>query len=306
MPASRVTTFLLVLVTLTAFASNSILCRSALLVQNVGPLTFTIIRLLSGMLILLPVLMWGGHSRLIPSDRVTPPSKALKVNRQNILMPLFMFSYALFFSLAYVQLNTGTGAIILFPTVQITMIGMSLFWGNRLTVIEWVGVGLALGGLVYLLLPGLTAPPLSGAIMMILSGISWGGYSLVGKSQTEPIRSTARNFLFTVPLVLVLLAVLFFSASPEAGRTISSEGFSLAILSGAIASGVGYVLWYLSLREISWTMASLSQLAVPVIAALGGILFLHEKPTLRLGIASVLILGGILVAVAGRRQAVSK
>ena len=302
MSAPRVTTFLLVLVTLTAFASNSIFCRTALLVHRLGPLEFTIIRLVTGMLALIPVLLLGGRTRLIPSDKILVRSRSLTVNWPNVLMALFLFSYALFFSLAYVKLETGTGAIILFPTVQITMIGASLFLGNRLTAIEWCGFGLALGGLVYLLLPGLTAPPLGGAVMMMLSGISWGGYSLIGKHQTEPIRATARNFLFCIPACLVLIGVLW-RVTPSFSRlAVNSNGVVLAVLSGALASGVGYVLWYLSLRRISWTMASLSQLAVPVLAALGGILFLHERPTVRLGVASVLILGGIVVAIAGRRR----
>lgn len=302
MSASRLTTVGLLLVTLTAFASNSILCRTALLVHRVGPLEFTVIRLLSGVLALLPVLLWGGRTRLIPADRSSTRSPALAVTRSNLLMALCLFSYAFFFSLAYVKLETGTGAIILFPTVQITMIGISLFLGNRLSMIEWCGFGLALAGLVYLLLPGLTAPPLGGALMMMLSGMSWGGYSLVGKYQSEPIRATARNFLFTVPACLILLTVLL-SVHRSAASPNDLPGYLLAVASGAIASGVGYVLWYLSLRRISWTMASLSQLAVPIIAALGGILFLHERPSLRLGIASLLILGGIVVAIAGRRKA---
>ncbi len=226
---------------------------------SIGAVDFTTIRLLSGIIILLPVIIMGQKKNSSTSDI------CLKVNLNNFSPALFLFSYALFFSLAYIQLGAAIGALILFASVQITMIGVSIYKGNRLTFFEWLGFVLAFAGLVYLLLPGLSAPPLLGASMMILSGISWGGYSLLGKDQKNPVFSTARNFLFCLPGCLLLIIFSLTNSETVGFESLNSNGIMLAILSGAIASGLGYVLWYLTLRKITVTVASIAQLSVPII-----------------------------------------
>ena len=266
----------------------------ALLNHNLGALTFTIIRLSSGAFMLLPILLLPQRSR----EEAAVPDRRFVLSWPVVGMAASLFSYALFFSLAYLQLQAATGAIILFPTVQITMIGLSLVLGNRLTLMEWCGFALALGGLIYLLLPGLAAPPLLGALLMMLSGVSWGVYSILGQREPRPVVATARNFVYGLPAVLILLLILIGGIRDEGSA--SAEGVLLAVSSGAIASALGYVLWYLALQKISTTMASLSQLAVPIIAAFGGVVFLGEHISLRLVIASIIILSGIALAMVGR------
>lgn len=296
MTTARASIYSITGLALIAFASNSILCRMALLEHGVGALTFTATRLVSGALFLLPLLFWPIKSR---EEAHESSPRRLEFSWPAIGMALSLFGYAIFFSLAYTELQAATGAIILFPTVQITMIGLSLLLGNRLSLIEWLGFALALGGLIYLFLPGLAAPPFLGATMMVLSGASWGVYSILGQRQPRPVVTTARNMLYCLPLALVLVIILLAGLKSES--TPGLAGVLLAVSSGAIASGLGYILWYLMLRKISTTMASLSQLAVPIIAAFGGVLFLHELISLRLIIASVLILSGIALAIAGRK-----
>jgi drug/metabolite transporter (DMT)-like permease len=212
-----------------------------------------------------------------------------------------LFGYAIFFSLAYVRLSAAVGALILFPTVQITMIGGSLLQGNRVTVLQWIGVVISFLGLLYLLSPGLSAPPIIGTAMMIISGASWGVYSLLGKHQERPILSTARNFLFTLPAVVVIAA---FAVGPwlQTGRTqLTVHGVVLAVISGAVTSGIGYILWYLTVRRISTTVASVSQLIVPILVAAGGVIFLHEHLTGRLVVSAILIIGGIVLTIVKKR-----
>jgi drug/metabolite transporter (DMT)-like permease len=296
MSVSRASVFGLTLLTLIAFASNSIFCRTALLIHNLGALTFTIVRLGSGTIMLLPILLWPEGNR---QESVFLSGRRFVFSRSAIGMAASLFFYALFFSLAYVELQAATGAIILFPTVQITMLGLSLALGNRLNRFEWVGFALALGGLVYLLLPGIAAPPMGGAVMMILSGISWGIYSILGQFEPYPVIATARNFLYSVPPCLILVGILLIGWRSEG--SVSLDGLILAVVSGAFASGLGYVLWYLTLRRISTTMAFLCQLAVPIIAGFGGVIFLNEHVSFRLIVASFIILSGLGTAIAGRR-----
>jgi len=290
-------TVFLTLVTLVAFAANSILARMALMSLSIGALEFTLVRLLSGISILLPILLLSKVSNRSTSKNTKKNILAFK--RSNIVPALALFVYAVFFSLAYIQLDAGTGALILFAAVQSTMLGVSIYRGNRLTQVEWLGFALSLGGLVYLLFPGLSAPPLFGATMMLVSGISWGAYSLLGQTEDSPILSTARNFLFCAP-GCVLLLIIIVIRSENSQYALSSNGIFLAALSGAVTSGLGYVLWYVTLRRITTTVASISQLAVPVIAGLGGIIFLSESMSLRLALASIMIIGGIVATVLGK------
>ena len=211
-----------------------------------------------------------------------------------------LFLYAAAFSFAYLTLNTGTGALILFGSVQITMIVSSLFSGNRLMAIEWMGVVIAFTGIVYLVLPGVTAPSFTGFSLMTLAGIAWGRYTLKGRRSTNALSDTAYNFLRSVPFVVVL-GLLFFQQ-----RHFSHQGIILAVISGGITSGIGYTLWYVALGNLSATQAAVVQLSVPVIAGFGGVVFISEAISLRLTLSSLLTLGGILMVILGRKATVTK
>lgn len=218
------------------------------------------------------------------------------MRRGNWLSAFFLFAYAICFSFAYISLTTGTGALILFGCVQMTMILFTLFKGERPKVLEWLGLLIALGGLVYLVFPGLTAPPLFSSALMAGAGIAWGFYTLRGKGSTNPLSDTTGNFVRSVPMI-ILASLPFLSQI-----NISSRGILLAVLSGAIASGIGYTVWYAALRHHTATRAAVLQLVVPVIAAVGGVIFLAETSSVRLWIAAALILGGIALAIFGRKS----
>ena len=202
-----------------------------------------------------------------------------------------LFSYALFFSLSYVKMTAGTGALIVFPAAQLTMLGYTVFRGVKLERMEKIGVVLALAGLVYLLLPGFDMPPTEASLMMFLSGASWGVYSLLGKNAANPFVSTSLNFIYTIPLVLILY-VLY-------GMHLSPMGMLWAILSGSLSSALGYLLWYVVLKDLRTSTAAVALLSAPAIAAFGGIVFLGEHLSLRLGISSALILGGLYIKTMG-------
>ncbi|MGE4072303.1 MAG: DMT family transporter [Lysobacterales bacterium] len=274
--------FLLTLLTMTAFAGNSLLCRLALRETTIDAASFTGIRLLSGALMLALLVF------LFRRDRP---------GRGSWLSALALFAYAAGFSWAYLSLSAGTGALILFAAVQTTMIGAGLWKGERLRGLQWLGLLLALGGLVGLLLPGLAAPPLIGASLMLLAGIAWGIYSLRGRQGGDPTRVTAGNFLLALPFALLLSLVNFRHAHWD----LTGAGYALA--SGALASGLGYALWYSVLPALKPTTAATVQLSVPVIAALGGLLFLGEALTPRLLLASATILGGIALVILSGKSA---
>ncbi len=269
---------LLVLTTLAmlAFAANSLLCRLALHGEAMDAASFTSIRLISAALVL-----W-----LIVSVRRKQPS-----GQGNWPSALALFAYAAGFSFAYIHLTTATGALLLFGAVQVTMIGYGLWSGERLRWTQWSGVCLALAGLIGLMLPGLSAPPLAESLLMLGAGVAWGVYSLRGKGAGDPTRITTGNFLRTVPLALAI-GVLFTDFT-----ALDVSGFWYAVASGALASGVGYAIWYSVLPVLQATHAATIQLSVPVIAAVGGVLLLEEPITLRLWLASVAILGGIALVI---------
>ncbi|WOE74647.1 DMT family transporter [Alterisphingorhabdus coralli] len=274
----------LLLLALLAFAGNSLLNRAALADGAIDWASFTIVRLVSGAL-MLTLLLGFRHGRNIwPRADSWPMALALSV-------------YAAAFSLAYVQLSAGTGALILFALVQITMQGIGIVKGVRPNVVQWAGLALAFAGLLYLLLPGVTAPPLGATLMMALSGAAWGSYSWLGRSVDDPRLATARNFLGAVPLALLLLPFV-----GNAG-TLEPYGFWLAIASGAVTSALGYILWYAVLPRISVTLAATAQLSVPAIAALGGVLLLGEGLDLRLIAGSLAIIGGIALTIIPGRSA---
>ncbi|MDB4002177.1 DMT family transporter [Oceanospirillaceae bacterium] len=272
---------------LLAFAGNSVLCRLALGENAIDAASFTTIRLLSGVIMLLIVAM-------ITSKRSSNGA------RGSWLAASMLFIYAVTFSYGYISLDTGTGALILFGAVQITMIIVSVFSGKRLHYSEWLGLFIAFSGFVYLIIPSITTPSLIGFILMTTSGVAWGFYTLVGKSSQQPLSDTAYNFLRTTPFFLVLLMFTF------QGAHITLPGLLLAVLSGAITSGLGYAVWYVALGGLSVTQAAVVQLFVPVIAAIGGVIFTNELITLRLIESSALVLGGIFTVFLGRAYFVSK
>jgi len=274
-------TVLLTAVTLVAFAANSILCRLALRSVAIDPLSFTALRLASGALVLLPFLR--APTRADPS-RWSPASAVA------------LAGYALGFSLAYVWLDAGTGALLLFGAVQVTMIGAGLRAGERPTALRALGIVAAVVGVVVLVAPGVSAPEPAGAALMAGAGVAWGVYSLLGRGVPTPTRATARNFLLAAPLGMLALL-----ARPST-LSVTLEGALLAVTSGALTSGLGYVVWYAALRGHSATSAAVVQLSVPVLAALGGVAFLGEEPTPRLLAAGALTLGGVPVAVLARRR----
>jgi drug/metabolite transporter (DMT)-like permease len=257
-----------------AFAANSLLCRAALRDTAIDAATFTAVRLASGAVLLL-LLARGGRGGSWRSA-------------------LALFAYAAAFSFAYLRLSAGTGALLLFGAVQATMIGRGLAAGERLRGPQIAGLALAVAGLVGLLLPGLSAPPIGAASLMLLAGVAWGAYSLRGRGATSPLGSTAGNFARAMPLALVLLAATWQGASWDA------LGLLYACLSGAVASGVGYAMWYAALPAMRATTAATVQLSVPVIAAVAGIALLGEAASLQLALASAAILGGIALVIRAR------
>jgi drug/metabolite transporter (DMT)-like permease len=274
----------LTLITLLAFAANSILCRMALAPGLIDPVSFTSLRLLSGAALLVPLV--GLRPRARPSQAAA--------SRGNWPSALALFAYAICFSLAYVRVDAGMGALILFGAVQTTMVGWGLRSGEQPHMSEWLGLLMAIGGLIYLLSPGRSAPDVFGALLMAVSGVAWGVYSLRGRGAASPVEATAGNFLRAAPFALVasLLAIT--------ALRVEAKGALLAIVSGTMTSAIGYVIWYRALRGLTATRAALVQLLVPVIAAFAGILFLAETLSLRLALASALILGGVAMAIGGK------
>jgi len=273
-------------IALLAFAGNSVLCRLALGSNSIDAASFTIIRLLSGIMMLSLILI----ARRRRNGRAAATG--------SWAASLMLFIYATAFSFAYITLDTGTGALILFGAVQITMIMIGLFTGQRLHFVEWAGVLMAFSGFVYLVLPGLTPPSLSGFLLMTAAGVAWGIYTLKGRDSRNPSSDTACNFLRTLPLIIILGVVLVIFALPAIH--LSPGGILLAILSGALASGIGYTVWYHALGGLSVSKAAVVQLLVPVMAALGGVIFASETISLHLMLSSLLVLGGILIVIRGR------
>lgn len=262
---------------LVAFASNSILTRLALAPHLIDAGTFTLLRLLSGAISLTILLGLRERKRGAVSVRWSSA--------------LALVAYAGPFSFAYLRITAGTGALILFGAVQATMIGWDLLQGKRLNSTELIGLILALAGLVILTLPGVAAPDPLGAALMLVAGIAWGVYSLLGVRVPDPLRATASNFTFSLVCAVPLAAMTIGDWS------ISSHGILLALTSGALASGVGYALWYTALRGLSSTQAGIVQLLVPVLAALGGVVVLDETITLRFVVSGTMIFAGVALAI---------
>lgn len=275
-------TWILTAITMLAFAANSVLCRMALKRTCIDPASFTLVRIASGALMLWVLASLAGHK---------------KGRAGNWISAVALLAYAAAFSFAYVPLPVGTGALLLFGAVQATMIVRGFFSGERMNVPQVAGFVIAVAGLIALVLPGIAAPPLLGALLMIGAGVCWGVYSLRGRRSSDPLATTAGNFLRAVPLAIAVS--LFFIRTTH----LDLSGIIFAVLSGALASGVGYAIWYAALRGLTATRAAVVQLSVPVIAALGGVSILGERITLRLAISAVAVLGGIALFVLERQQA---
>lgn len=264
-----------------AFAGNSIICRLALKEEAIDAVSFTALRLASGALALALIV------------RVVHRGTSSHRTRGSWFSALALFLYAAFFSYAYLSLDAASGALILFGFVQVTMIGAALAAGDRPGSFEWGGWVFAATGLTLLLLPGVEAPSAAGAGLMAFAGIAWGVYSIRGRRESEPLLATAGNFTRSLLFVAVLAVV----AALAADRTHwSVNGVLLAVLSGALTSGLGYVLWYAALNYLSSMQAALVQLSVPAIAAAGGVLLLAEPLSLRLVVCGTMIIGGICLA----------
>ena len=268
-------------IALVAFASNSVLCRMALAGGAIDPTGFTILRILSG-----AATLWVVSAFLRRRSR---PSGSW-VSASMLALYAFAFSYA------YVSLSIGTGALILMGAVQATMIVAGIRAGERFVPIQWIGLLMAFGGTVYLVSPGVTGPPPLGAALMATAGIAWGIYSLRGRGSADPITATTDNFIRAVPFALGIGLLQLRQMQW------STHGVVLALISGSLTSGIGYVMWYSALRGLTATRAAVVQLALPVLAAIGGVVLLAEPVTTRLVVASVAVVGGVGLSVAGRKR----
>lgn len=283
---------------LIAFAFNSILCRLALRGDEADAAGFTGVRLASGAVALIVISYFCRSPRLSEGETRNLSESPLLTRGLSQFgswaSAFFLFAYAACFSFAYLGLTAGTGALILFGSVQMTMIAVTIIRGERPTALEWLGLAVALAGLVYLVFPGLASPPLVSSLLMTAAGMAWAGYTLRGKGSSDPLADTTGNFVRSLPFAGVIAVVYL------PNLQLSTRGVVLALVSGAVTSGIGYAIWYAALKHHTATRAAVLQLAVPVIAAVLGILMLGEIATMRLGIAAAFILGGIGLTISGR------
>lgn len=279
--------FALTTLAMLAFAANSVIARLALSEADIGPWGFTAIRLISGALIL---------------ALIAKPNRALKAGNWTSAGALLL--YAAFFSYAYIQLAAGTGALILFAAVQITMIGGGLLSGERLSPLQWIGAAVAVVGLIYLLSPNIEAPSPIGAMLMMCSGLGWGLYSLQGRKAGDPTAQTTGNFV-RAGLICALATPFIFSGLKLGliGETPPKPiGIILALLSGTLTSGLGYIIWYMALKHLTAMRAGIAQLTVPIIAAIGGVIFISEPVTIRFIVLAIIILTGVGIATMTRQK----
>jgi len=273
-------TFVLTFVAMVAFAANSIFCRFALAHTNIDPATFTLVRIGSGAAVLSALNLVRGGRGISGSWRSA----------------IALLTYAACFSFAYVSLTAATGALLLFGSVQATMIFWGVVTGEHLTGVQWAGLSAAMLGLIALLAPGIVSPAPVGAVLMATAGVAWGAYTLLGRGTGDPIATTAGNFLRAAPLALPLMLAT--------SNTWDAQGVIWAMLSGAVASGLGYSIWYAALPGLTATRAASVQLSVPVITAISGVAFLGETVSIRLAVASATVLGGIALVVWGKARTV--
>jgi drug/metabolite transporter (DMT)-like permease len=268
--------FILTSLALIAFAANSVLCRLALGNNVIDASSFTIIRLLAGAIVLFCIVLFS-------------KGKTSTTSKGNLLSSFMLFLYAITFSFAYLSLDTGTGALILFGAVQITIIIHTLLSGNKLRPLEWLGVIISFLGFIYLISPGVSSPSIIGFVLMTIAGISWGIYTIKGQTSKNPLRDTTYNFIKTLPFITILYIATMTQSN------YSTEGILLAVIAGGVTSGIGYTIWYMAIRGLSSIQSAVLQLLVPVIAAFSGVIFISEIITVRLTVSSILILGGVLI-----------
>jgi len=288
--AQALRTLTLTVLALTAFAGNSVLCRLALKSDAIDPTSFTLLRILSGAAFLAAL--------VFVTQRTSEAIKKPPISSGNWPSAIALFTYAAGFSFAYITMDTGAGALVLFGFVQLTMILITLFRGTRLSLGEWSGLLMAFAGLAYMLLPGVSAPSLMSFFLMAAAGIAWGVYTIRGKGSSSPLADTCGNFIRASAAAAVLTLVM--ALLPDNGLSITTHGALLALASGILASGAGYAIWYTVLPKLEVSRAAVIQLSVPVIAALGGVIFSGEPITQTFMIASILVLGGILLVIISR------
>ena len=280
-------TISLTIVAMLAFAANSVLCRLSLAQGSIDAASFTSVRVGSGVVTLWLLLSFRGRANLMHGSWRAA---------------FALFAYAAAFSFAYITLSAGAGALLLFGAVQATMVTTGLVRGERLTAPQWFGFIVALLGLAVLLIPGAAAPPIGGAVLMLVAGIAWGVYSLLGRGEVDPLAATAGNFLRALPMAVMLLGLAaMFGANLDQSK-LDQSGLVYAIISGAAASGLGYTIWYAALPDLSPTQGASVQLIVPVITALAGTIALGEAVTIRLSLSSVAIISGIALVIVSREQ----
>jgi len=288
-------TVLVTLITLVAFAANSVLCRWALMDQTIDPLSFSVIRILSGAFTLL-ILLGIAPQNSNNTAKTSPTLLFYKLKSQfSLVSVVSLIVYMFGFSFAYLELGAGLGALVLFVAVQFTMIAIHLILGNKMSLIEWAGCSLSVSGLVYLLMPTSSTgtPDLVSIALMSLAGIGWGIYTLAGKRSSNALLSTTANFGFCSLIVLVFISPWLLAPNSALDISMSQQGITYAVSSGSVASGVGYSLWYYVVKKLNTVVASIAQLSVPVIASLGGVVLLSEPITLHFVISSIIILVGI-------------
>ena len=278
---SKIRLFVLTTIAMLAFAGNSLLCRLALAETQIDAASFTTIRLVCG-----AVMLWV----------LVNLNKASNNGAGDWFSACALFVYAAGFSFAYINLSAATGALLLFGAVQVTMISFGLFKGERFAIVQSIGFVLAVIGLIILFLPGVSTPPLFSSVLMLIAGLAWGIYSIRGKQAVNPLAVTAGNFIRTIPMTLLLSLLILNQFN------LDFEGVIYALLSGALASGVGYAIWYSALPFLQATHAATIQLSVPVIAAFGGVLLLAEPINLRLVFASIAIIGGIALVIQTKKS----
>ncbi len=276
-------TILLTLLALVAFASNSLLTRLALGATEIDAATFTLLRLLSGAVVLAALV--GVRKRSLASLR-----------GGGALGPLALFSYAAPFSFAYLRIGAAVGALVLFGVVQLTMLAYGVARGDRPSARSWAGIGLAVAGFALLTIPAASRPDPLGIALMAVAGVAWAAYTLAGRSRPDPLASNARSFLYATPLGVLVLAV------SHASMAASPRGVVLALISGGVTSGLGYAIWYRALPGLSVMQAAVAQLSVPVIAALGAAAFLGERLGVRFVVASTAVLGGVALVLSTRAR----
>jgi drug/metabolite transporter (DMT)-like permease len=288
----KIRTIALTLLALLAFAFNSVLTRLALGGQEIGAAAFAAIRIVSGAVMLAA---WTAL-RARNARRLKRRSRSAWVRPQTFLGPLMLFAYVAPFSFAYLRIGAAVGALVLFGIVQFTMIGYGLMRGERPSPLAWGGTFLAAAGLLILVAPKVSRPDTLGVVLMAVAGIAWGIYSIVGRGAPEAIAANAANFVWTAPLVLILAFVI------PSTHPATTRGILLAVLSGAITSGLGYAIWYRAVRSLTLQQAAVAQMTVPVIAAAAAVLLLHEAVTGRLAVSATIVLAGFAMVLAGRAR----